>query len=148
FFYDFWDHGVMLAQASTPDLIEVARSIHAWVEGRANTDQLRKSFPFVTLEAIAEPFEKDVEVEWKWERLEETARTQSHKAVLLPLVVAARKRKELRQLFPFTSLVSLCLSRCTGYPFSGDCPYAVPTKEGHYQVFAASGKVVGSGEAE
>src|SRR5258708_4271848 len=28
----------------------------------------------------------------------------------------------LRRLFPFTSLVWLCFSRCTGYPFSGDCP--------------------------
>jgi hypothetical protein len=88
-----------------------------------------------------------MEVEWKWEAFEETVRAQPHMAKLLPLVVAARGSKEVRQLFPYTSLVSLQLSRCTGYPFSGDCPYAVPTQEGHYQIFDGSGKVVGSGDA-
>jgi len=148
FLYDFWDRGVMLANASTPDFLQVARSIHEWVQEKANTSQLREAFPFVTLEPIAASFEKDMEVEWKWESLEATIRTQQHKTDLLPLVVAARRKKEVRQLFPFTSLVSLCLSRCTGYPFSGDCPYAVPTKEGQYQVFDASGKVIGRGDAE
>jgi hypothetical protein len=67
---------------------------------------------------------------------------------LLPLIVAARKSQELCQLFPFTSHQCLCLSRCTGYPYSGDCPHAVPIKRGEYQVFEASGNVVGSGDAE
>jgi hypothetical protein len=147
FIYDFWDRGVMLADASTPDLLQVARSIHAWVLEKANTSQIMESFPFVTPEPIAESFEKDMEVEWKWEALEETVRAQPHMAKLLPLVVASRSSKEVRQLFPYTSLVSLHLSRCTGYPFSGDCPYAVPTQEGQYQVFDASGKVVGIGDA-
>jgi hypothetical protein len=146
FDYDFWDRGVMLATASTPDLLQVARSIHAWVQEKANTSHMRESFSFVSLEPIAEPFEKGLEGDWKWERVEDTSR--SYMQELLPLVVAARKRKELRQLFPFTSHVRLCLSRCTGYPFSGDCPYAVPTKDGQHQVFDASGKLVGSGDAE
>ena len=89
-----------------------------------------------------------MEVEWKWVRLEEEAKTQPDLTELLPLIVAARPRKELQQLFPFTSVGRLCLSRCTVYPYSGDCPRAVPMTEGEYEVFDASGKVVGRGDAE
>jgi hypothetical protein len=141
FLYNFWDRGEELAQARTPDLLEVARSIHAWVEDKANTAQIRKAFPFINLDLLAETdmdwdsrwgelVEMVMEAEWKWDRLEQVARTQPDMAELLPLIVVARKRKELQQLFPFTSLDRLCLSRCTVYPFSADCPHAVPMKEG------------------
>jgi len=148
FLCDFWDQGVMLALARTPDLLQVARSIHAWVQEKANTSQLRESFPFATCEPIAESFEKDMEVEWKWESLEESARTHRDMATLLPLILTARRTKKVRRLFPFTSLSNLCLSRCTGYPYSGDCPYAAPTGDSQYKVFDTLGKVIGRGDAE
>lgn len=110
--------------------------------------QLRDTFAFVFPEPIAEPFESGREVEWQWGKLEETARTQQHMSDLLPLVVEAKKRVELRNLFPFTSHVSLCFSRCAGYPYSGDCPYAVPMKSGSYSVFDSTGKLIGRGDTE
>lgn len=66
---------------------------------------------------------------------------------LVPLVVEAKKRAELRKLFPYTSHGSLCLSPCTGYPYSGDCPYASPKKAEDYSVFDRTGKPVGRGDA-
>jgi hypothetical protein len=148
FCFDLWDRGVMLAYARTPDPLAAARSLRAWLEEKATISQMRALFPFVAFEEIAEPFENDAEVEWKWQKLEEWVGKDRHMAQLLPLIVAGRERDELRQLFPYTSHVSLRLSRCTGYPFSGDCPSAVPTKTGHYVVFNASGIEIGKGDAE
>ncbi len=146
--YDLWDHGVYLGRADRSDPLEVARSLHAWIEEKTSISEMRTSFPFITFEPIADSFEKGVEIEWKWQTLELSIRSGEHFASLLPLVVAARKREELKLLFPFTSLTRLCFSRCTGFPFTGDCPHAVPTKEGEYQVNDASGREVGTGDAE
>jgi hypothetical protein len=145
FGYDLWDRGVMLGDAGTTDPVEAARCIHAWVEGMATPSQIKRLFPFVTLRPIAEPFENDREVEWEWGEMEQAAR--KYMPALVPLVVAARERQELRDLFPFTSHECLCLSRCTGYPFSGDCPSAVPAGGGQYTIFV-SGREVGRGDAQ
>ena len=147
FIYDFWDRGVMLGDAKTPDLSAVAKSIHIWVEDRVTMRALRATFAFVIPEEIAGPFESDTEVDWKWEMLEKAVREQQHMFDLLQLVVEAKKRAELRDLFPYTSHVSLCLSRCTGYPYSGDCPYAVPDTKGAYSVFDRTNTLVGRGDA-
>ncbi len=64
----------------------------------------------------------------------------------VPLIEAAMKRPELRQLFPFTSLQCLCFSRTTGYPFTHDCPKAEPQGNGKYRVYApASLEIIGEG---
>jgi len=147
FLYDFWDRGVMLADARTPDLDSVAKSVHAWVEDRVTMTQLRATFAFVVPAEIAEAFENDAEAEWKWSALEEAVRGQDHMSDLLPLVIEAKKRAELRNLFPYASHDNLCLSRCTGYPYSGDCPYAIPEKAKDYSVFDRRGKPVGQGDA-
>jgi hypothetical protein len=148
FIFDFWDRGVMLGNAGTSDLLDVAKSIHAWVEDQIKISLLQKMFRFVALEPIAEPFENGTEVQWKWAYLEDVVCKQQDKSDLLSLVIAAKKRTELCNLFPFTSLASLCFSRCTGYPHSDDCPHAWPTGMGRYKVFDRRRKLVGEGEAE
>jgi hypothetical protein len=148
FGYDFWDHGVYLGFAEHTDPLKVAQSLHTWIEDKATISQMRTLFPFVCFEAKADAFEKDIEVEWQWDRLEESMKSGDHKVALLPLVVAARKRNELKVLFPFTSLIRLCFSRCTGFPYSGDCPHAAPAEDGLFLVFDASEQIVGKGNVE
>ncbi len=64
----------------------------------------------------------------------------------IPLIKAAMKKPELRQLFPFTSLNALCFSRTTGYPFTHDCPSVVSHENGKYCVYApASLEIIGEG---
>ena len=54
----------------------------------------------------------------------------------------------LGRLFPYTSTFRLCFSRCTGYPFSGDCPLIVPDPAGeHFQVIGLWGAAAGGGDA-
>lgn len=54
---------------------------------------------------------------------------------LRPVIAAASASSQLRALFPFTSLNRLCFSRCSDYPYTGDCPCIVATA-GDYVVLA------------
>jgi hypothetical protein len=148
FRFDFWDRGVWIGHANTRSPLDVAQSLHAWMELKVTISEMRESFPFIAFESIAVAFEQDKEVEWKWDSLEDFMRNEEHIGELLPLLLVARKKRELKMLFPFTSHIRLCFSRCTGFPYSGDCPFAAPTKQGQYQVFNASGQAVGKGDAE
>ena len=67
----------------------------------------------------------------------------------IPLIKAAMKRPELRQLFPYTSLNSLCFSRTTGYPFTHDCPVIEPQGNRRYKVrMPRSQEVIGEGTVD
>jgi hypothetical protein len=65
----------------------------------------------------------------------------------IPLIKAAMKKPELRQLFPYTSLNTLCFSRTTGYPFTNDCPSIASQGNGKYCVYAPSSRleIIGEG---
>lgn len=76
-----------------------------------------------------------------------TQNTKKHSP--LPLIKAARKRPELRQLFPYTSLTRLCFSRTTGYPFTKDCPVIEPQGNGKYIVYMPnSQEIIGEGTVD
>jgi len=67
----------------------------------------------------------------------------------IPLIKAAMKKPELRQLFPYTSLTRLCFSRTTGYPFTHDCPIIEPQGDGRYSVYMPkSQEIIGEGTAD
>lgn len=146
FLLNFWDRGVVLADAKTPDLLEATRCLHAWVSGTGKISVLSIQFPMIRLRPIAEPFENDREVEWKWDHLEATTKTDMPE--LYPLIVAAKCRSELRILFPVTSHNVLGFSRCTGYPYTHDCPHAVPTHGQQFKVYAPGGQRLGPGDAD
>jgi hypothetical protein len=166
FMLDFWDRGVCLAHGSTPLLPKVAEVINAWVAKELPTTEMQRQFPFVSVEPTAESHEQGAaaEVERKWQAL--YSRLRSEQSELMMLVEKAMEVPVLRRLFPFTSLFSLCLSRCTGYPFSGDCPSACPSSraimqgyltpeqcsalgpEKPYTVADSKGRFLGQGDAE
>jgi hypothetical protein len=129
FLLDFWDRGVCLAHGSTPSLPGVADVINAWVAKEVSTGELHRQFPFVAVEATAETHEQGAaaEVERKWQALYSHIKSEESRGALLPLMERAMEVPVLRRLFPFTSLDWLCFSRCTGYPFSGDCPSVCST---------------------
>ncbi len=67
----------------------------------------------------------------------------------IPVIEAAMKRPELRQLSPYTSLNRLCFSRTTDYPFTNDCPMIEPQGNGKYRVYMpVTHEVIGEGTAE
>jgi len=67
----------------------------------------------------------------------------------LPIIKAAMRRPELRQLSPYTSLNSLCFSRTTGYPFTRDCPVIDLLGNRRYSVrMPDSQEVIGEGTVD
>ena len=83
----------------------------------------------------------------RWQSLLKAAVEYPQNEKLRPVVQGARKTPELNRLWPFTSMRRLGFSRCTGYPFSGDCPLIAPVAGEKYQVIGGSGEAVGHGDA-
>jgi hypothetical protein len=146
FLFDFWSRGVMLAQGRTPDLDQMARAINRWVDSSCTTAELASEFAFVEVEPAAASYERGEEVELRWQ--DYVANIGDGFPELVAFVRAASRRRELRQLFPFTSLSTFCFSRCTGYPFTRDTPYVCPRRGGGYEVFNPEGQCLGQGDAE
>jgi hypothetical protein len=146
FMFDFWNRGVMLADAGTPDLMEAARAIDRWVGSDCKTTELAAAFPFVEVEEKAAGFESGSEVESRWQ--EYLSGMEERFPELVAFTKAAYARPELRQLFPFTSLNQFCFSRCTGYPYASDVPYVWPQQNGSYNVHGRGARLLGNGDAE
>ena len=154
FLFDFWAEGVVFGNASCADISDVARSIHAWIADKLPIEKMSAFFTFFSPSESGKAHEAGVYVEHKWQSLLEGWRIQE-KSFGAPdrtptrLIEAAMKRPELRQLFPFTSLISLCFSRTTGYPFTKDCPRIEPQGNDVYLVYApTSFEILGQGNVE
>lgn len=114
----------MLANAATPNLKDVATSIHRWIEGLVTTRELAAEFPFVKRVDSAAAFESGSEVDHRWNWYEDWLPENCPE--LVPFFEVAKRTPELRQLFPYTSQLCMCFSRSTGYPYTGDCPVVIP----------------------
>ena len=158
FIFDFWSKGVGYGKGSTGNLHDAAQAIHFWLIEQPDLARMQDRFDFFTADAQGLAHEAGRAVEYQWKRLRESwARSaETHPDSLSPLVLieAALQQPELRQLFPFTSLYSLHFSRTTGYPFTNDCPFAVPLGTNHFRVyrprggsFTATGEILGEGNA-
>jgi hypothetical protein len=151
FIFDFWTKGVGYGNGSCSDLNDAAQAIHFWITEEPNIAAMQDRFTLFTPTEQARSHEAGEAVDYQWEKL--SARWAKYGADFahspLPLIEAASKRPELRQLFPFTSMSSLHFSRTTGYPFTNDCPWAIPIGDGRYRAHQAGGSdVIGEGDAE
>lgn len=145
FLFDFWDRGVMLANARSAELAATASAIHDWVSSTRRVAELRARHPFVVAEPDAEDHEQGKAVEARWR--EYLANLPAQMPDLGPFLLAAAARKELRQLFPFTSHTTFCLSRCTGYPYTHDTPSVSPRGHDDYEVRLGR-RLLGRGNAQ
>jgi hypothetical protein len=131
---DFWSHGVCLGHLATDDVEHLVRAIDFWIAQCPSTRELAARFTDVDVAPCAQEFENGTEVEARWASYLE----RSPHPELSALIHEAANSPELRQLFPFTSLTRLCFSRCTGYPYTRDCPVIVPAPGGRYVVHHAT----------
>ena len=132
FLVDFWAKGVQLARGQTPNVELAASAIDFWIAGLSNSMALAASFPFVSVAEGAEAFESGKATQRAWDMYLQRAPTDFPE--LAVFVRLAYETPQLRQLFPFTSLSRLCFSRCTGYPYTEDCPVVGCTPEGKHTV--------------
>lgn len=151
FIFDFWAEGVTYGRGSAPSLNDAAQAIHHWIIEQPNIAQMRARFSFFVPDEQAVAHEAGRAVEYKWGSLLKTwaVRADANPDAIspLPLIEAAMKQRELAELFPFTSMHTLHFSRTTGYPFTNDCPFAVPIGNGRFRAFEYTGEVIGEGNA-
>jgi uncharacterized protein DUF6193 len=149
FFVNLEARGVILASGSTTDLVDMVRAVAHWVRTTCLLREITLSFPFLTPLEDAESYERGDEVQHRWRRYlsDPTFPVIEVRTVLAPVIAAAATRRELRQLFPFTSHSTLCFSRCTGYPYTFDIPAVVPIGPNEFEVRARGGVVLGRGDA-
>jgi hypothetical protein len=153
FSVDFWNQGVQYGSGWTTSLEEAGRAIALFVGGETAIERLQAEITWFTPTASGRDHElgpaQMVTRAWDglhgWLSKGEPADSPMRR--LLPLIVEAMKRPELRQLFPFTSMDYFCVSRTTGYPYTNDCATAHPIDGGRFEVLAGSRRL-GEGDAE
>ncbi|MCP9764194.1 hypothetical protein EGI31_14675 [Lacihabitans soyangensis] len=120
---DFWKDGVCLANGHTKNISELIQVIDYWLCNEVTTRELADKFSFVSPNEKAFAFDDNKEVEYTWNLiLQDKFNTE-----LIEFVKIAIKDEVLSKLFPFTSLYTLCFSRCTGYPYdTEDLPNVTP----------------------
>ena len=143
FLFDCWSRGVLLANGHTPSLEHAARAIDRWLESVCTAADLAAEFGFITPADSAGVYERGEEVEDRWQEYLTVGTTHPELDVFAR---AAAARPELRHLFPYTSMVNFCFSRCTGYPFTRDIPHVRPVAGG-YEVISPAGRALGRGDA-
>jgi hypothetical protein len=132
FLFDFWSKGILMANGQSSNINDVAEAIHYWIFSKPNIIDLKREFNYISIDKSAEDFEKGLGVEVAWKNHMNYIGDQFPE--LVEFVKIAFNTPELRQLFPFTSLNRFCFSRCTGFPYTDDCPYVQPIDNGMYIV--------------
>lgn len=145
---DFWREGVCLAHGKTSSLIELAKVLDFWLCKDVTTAELSSVFSFIEPNDKAAAFDENREVDYTWARIQSDDSRKGLKA----FVDLAIKDEILGKLFPFTSLYTLCFSRCTGYPYTYDTPTVTPVGknlfgQSKYEVRMPDNQVLGRGNA-
>lgn len=141
---DFWRDGVCLGHGKTPNIDNLAECIDFWLTTNVSTKQLADKFNFVKPNNDAAIYDEGKEVEHKWKLiLNDPGRKE-----IKPFVELALKDPILSKLFPYTSFMTLCFSRCTGYPFTYDTPtVSLIFDTDQFLVRTNDGNEIGSGSA-
>jgi hypothetical protein len=123
FLPDFWKEGVCLAHGQTTNISDLAQVLDFWLCKDITTRELANKFAFVVPNDKAFAFDDNKEVEYTWNVILQ----DQDRAELTDFIKLAIKDEVLNKLFPFTSLCTLCFSRCTGYPYDTvDLPNVTP----------------------
>ena len=129
---DFWKEGVCLANGWTKNISDLVQVLDFWLCNDVTTSQLVDKFSFVKQNDNAFAFDDNKEVEYTWNSI---LQNQSD-TELKEFVKLAIKDDVLSKLFPFTSLYTLCFSRCTGYPYDTyNLPNVTPKEFENFLLF-------------
>lgn len=141
---DFWKEGVCLAHAQTDDITTLATVVDFWLCNDITTKELGEKFVFVKPSDKASAFDENREIDYTWNLI----LNDPHRADIKEFVALAMKDDALSKLFPFTSLYTLCFSKCTGYPYScEDLPTVSPKGNGLFVVRNFNNSIIGEGNA-
>lgn len=138
-----WFQGVCYGSGWSPSPEQAAAALADFLAGECSAEDMQARHPwFEPTDGASHELGPAAYVERAWTRLLSQLEREDWGGLeeqLYPLAKAASHRPELRQLMPFTSMYFLRFSRCTGYPFSDDCPSARPLGDGRYEVSGPRG---------
>lgn len=103
---DFWRDGVYLAYGKAKNISELAKVLVFWLCQDITTKSLCENFIFVHSDEGALAFDEGREIEYKWACLLEN----DNHSDLSEFIILAAKDSILSNLFPFTSMDTLCLA--------------------------------------
>ncbi len=143
FLFDFWSDGVLYGNGVCKTLTDAAQAINFWICEKPSIAVMEERFALFQPSEQGKAHEAGQAVKYQWvSLLKSWENTPDPSMSPKPLIEAASKCPELRRLFPFTSLYRLCFSRTTGYPFTDDCPHAVPIGNGRFRAYSAKHEIV------
>jgi len=145
FLVDYWKQGILLANSGINKIKNAALSINEWIMKDNNFREFKEKYPFVIFTDIAEDFENNNEVDYSWKKYLKEIPEQHPE--LQNFVFEAYKNDTIKKLFPFMSLNNFCFSRCTGYPYTTDCPY-VCAENGKITIKNRKGEILGKTSVE
>jgi hypothetical protein len=131
--------GLSLAQGGAETLAQVAQALEAALGRALPSRELCAQLPFLRRGPGADAIEAGPAgyTEARWQQL---LAEHDPREVEGSLIEACAREPALRQLFPYRSHATLGFSRCTGHPFSGDCPRIDPIPDGSYRVNLPDGR--------
>lgn len=91
----------------------MVNAITDWLTCDVTSTVFSNKFQGINPTAIAEAFDENKEIEFSWNRLLQSEQNEP----LGALIALAADDEVLQTLFPYMSLYTLLLSRCTGYPY-------------------------------
>jgi hypothetical protein len=137
FSVDLWNEGVCYGGWWLNDLDQVSDFIMKFIELRFSVKEMKKMYPWFNSKK-GEIHEKGAKYEAKHKSNELRNYLKNEKTeiikYLFPCFKIAKEMKELKELFPFTSLNTLCFSLTTGYPFLVVGPQITVLKENHFRI--------------
>ncbi|MFC4635354.1 DUF6193 family natural product biosynthesis protein [Dokdonia ponticola] len=145
FLPDFWRDGVCLANGQTNELNELVRVVDFWLLNDVSTNELSETFIWVKPNKKAIAFDENRAVEYAWNSYLKNEIFKDFQE----FIEIAKQDEIIGKLFPFTSLMRLCFSRCTGYPYTYDIPIVIPIidEKGKYEVRSSNDVIIGRGTA-
>jgi len=144
FLFDIWRDGVMYGNGRSADMDEMTHAITEWVGNACSVSAIEERSCIQLLDT-AFVYDNGDEVEHRWKSY--LSDSDPYLRELMPFITLAARHPSLRSLFPYTSHSTFCFSRCTGYPFSYDCPHVTPDGQGHFTVATPAGPTLGTGDA-
>ncbi|GGH62874.1 hypothetical protein HNQ91_001352 [Filimonas zeae] len=129
YLHEFWHNGVYVAQGYFDVLAPVAQAINYWLKADIDVDDLIHEYPFITPYDNSDEAAAVKEVEKRWSAYCSDGQVPELQAFLR----LAAEDEVVSKLSPYTSLYTLCFSRCTEYPFDNICmPFVIPKAYENY----------------
>ena len=123
--------GITIGVIDCTDINEVAEVFATWLTSRLSTEDARRLWPEAKFRDDAELYEVTDSLDQAWNIILYLDGGTSE-----PFLRECAKIPILRGLMPVhsTTMNALYFSRCTGYPYTDDCPVTFPMKDGRYNV--------------